>query len=148
MALTNRFVETNSSPQTSLNCPSAVPRVMNDSKLSNKDATTIVEHEMQQVERANATGRPPVVFVHGLWLLPSSWDRWAKLFEEAGYTALTPGWPDDPETVEEAKQHPEVFAGKAIGEIADHYDRIIGRLDKKPAILGHSFGGLLAQILA
>jgi non-heme chloroperoxidase len=109
---------------------------------------TIAEYEAEQVKRANSTGRQPIVFVHGLWLLPSSWDRWAKLFEEAGYTALTPGWPDDPEAVEEAKQHPEVFAGKTIGQIADHYDRIIHSLDQKPAILGHSFGGLLVQILA
>ena len=115
---------------------------------SREPVATIAEYEAEQVKRANSTGRQPVVFVHGLWLLPSSWDRWAKLFEEAGYTALTPGWPDDPETVEEAKRHPEVFAGKTIGEIADHYDGIIGGLDKKPAILGHSFGGLLAQILA
>jgi non-heme chloroperoxidase len=109
---------------------------------------TIAEYEAEQVKRANSTGRQPVVFVHRLWLLPSSWDRWAKLFEEAGYTSLTPGWPDDPETVEEAKEHPEVFAGKTIGQIADHYDEIIRGLDKKPAILGHSFGGLLVQILA
>src|SRR5438132_6907179 len=102
---------------------------------------TIAEYEAEQVKRANSTGRQPVAFVHGLWLLPSSWDRWAKLFEEAGYTALTPGWPDDPETVEEAKRHPEVFAGKTIGEIADHYDGIIGGLNKKPAIIGHSCGG-------
>jgi pimeloyl-ACP methyl ester carboxylesterase len=113
-----------------------------------KSVPTIAEYEAEQVKRANATGRQPVVFVHGLWLLPSSWDRWAKLFEEAGYTALAPGWPDDPETVEEARRHPEVFAGKTIRAIADHYDRIIGGLDKKPAILGHSFGGLLAQLLA
>src|SRR4051794_2614530 len=66
----------------------------------------------EQVERANASGLAPVVFIHGLWLLPSSWDRWAVVFEDAGYTALTPGWPDDPETVEEAKEHPEVFADK------------------------------------
>ena len=109
---------------------------------------TITEHEMQQVEHANATGRPPVVFVHGLWLLPSSWERWAALFEAAGFTALTPGWPDDPESVEEANAHPEVFAGKTIGQVADHFDAIARRLTKKPAIVGHSFGGLLAQILA
>jgi non-heme chloroperoxidase len=88
------------------------------------------------------------VFVHGLWLLPSSWDRWAALFEDNGYTTLTPGWPDDPETVEEAKEHPEVFAGKSIGQVADHFQTIIGGLDKKPAVIGHSFGGLLTQILA
>jgi non-heme chloroperoxidase len=111
-------------------------------------ASTIVEYEKQQIERANATGKQPVVFVHGLWLLPSSWDRWVTVFEEAGYTALTPGWPDDPQTVEEAKAHPEVFARKSIGQIADHFDAIIGGLNKIPAIVGHSFGGLLAEILA
>jgi non-heme chloroperoxidase len=109
---------------------------------------TITEHELQQCEEANATGRPPVVFVHGLWLLPSSWDRWAALFEDNGYAALTPGWPDDPDTVEEAKAHPEVFAGKSIGQVADHFEQIVGGLTRKPAVIGHSFGGLLAQILA
>jgi pimeloyl-ACP methyl ester carboxylesterase len=111
-------------------------------------ATTITEYEAEQVERANATARTPVVFVHGLWLLPSSWDRWAALFEEAGYTALTPGWPDDPETVEEANEHPEVFAQKTIGQVADHFEELIRGLDRKPAVIGHSFGGLLTQILA
>ncbi|HKO83956.1 MAG TPA: alpha/beta fold hydrolase, partial [Actinomycetota bacterium] len=86
--------------------------------------------------------------VHGLWLLPSSWDRWAKLFEDNGYVALTPAWPDDPETVEEAAEHPEVFAGKSIGQVADHFETIIRGLDRKPAIIGHSTGGLLTQILA
>src|SRR5438552_7985707 len=109
---------------------------------------TITEHEAEQVGRANASTSTPVVFVHGLWLLPSSWDRWVALFEEAGYVALTPGWPDDPGTVEEAKAHPEVFAGKGIGEIADYEERIIRRLKRKPVVIGHSFGGLLTMILA
>jgi non-heme chloroperoxidase len=109
---------------------------------------TITEHELEECKRANASGRQPVVFVHGLWLLPSSWDRWAALFEENGYAALTPGWPDDPETVAEAKAHPEVFAGKSIGQVADHFETIIRGLERKPAIIGHSFGGLLTQILA
>jgi len=112
------------------------------------NTATITAHEAEQVQRANATGLEPVVFIHGLWLLPSSWDRWAKVFEEAGFTALTPGWPDDPETVEEANAHPEVFAKKTVGQVADHYDEIIRELDKKPAVIGHSFGGLLAQIIA
>jgi pimeloyl-ACP methyl ester carboxylesterase len=109
---------------------------------------TITEHELEESKRANATGRQPVVFIHGLWLLPSSWDRWAALFEENGYAALTPGWPDDPDTVDEAKAHPEVFAGKSIGQVADHFETIISGLDRKPAVVGHSFGGLLTQILA
>jgi non-heme chloroperoxidase len=102
----------------------------------------------EQIEDANASGSTPVVFIHGLWLLPSSWDRWATVFEEAGYTPLSPGWPDDPETVEEANAHPEVFAHKTVGQVADHYAAVIAGLDRKPALVGHSFGGLLTQILA
>src|SRR2546423_1929840 len=109
---------------------------------------TITEHEGQQVDQANATGLTPVVFIHGLWLLPSNWDRWATVFEEAGYTTLTPGWPDDPETVDEAKSKPEVFAHKTVGQVADHFDELIRKLAKKPAVIGHSFGGLLTQIIA
>ncbi len=117
-------------------------------KASAPPVSPLTAHEMEQVDRANATKRQPVVFVHGLWLLPSSWDRWAALFEAEGYTALTPGWPDDPETVSEANANPGVFAHKTVGQVADHFDAIVARLKKKPAIVGHSFGGLLAQILA
>jgi pimeloyl-ACP methyl ester carboxylesterase len=102
----------------------------------------------EQIDRANASGRPPVVFIHGLWLLASSWERWADLFEEAGYSAVAPGWPDDPDTVGEANAHPDVFAGKKIGAVGNHYAGLIGRLDKKPAVIGHSFGGLLTQMVA
>jgi non-heme chloroperoxidase len=112
------------------------------------DALTITGHEAEQIDRANATGLTPVVFVHGLWLLPSSWDRWGGVFEEAGFTALTPGWPDDPQTVEEANAHPEVLANKTVGQVADHFAEVISRLSKKPAVIGHSFGGLMTQILA
>jgi non-heme chloroperoxidase len=108
----------------------------------------ITDHEAEQVQRANSSGRTPVAFVHGLWLLPSSWDRWAELFEGAGYSAVEPSWPDDPDTVAEAKEHPEVFAHKTIGQIADHIQGVIERLDRKPVVIGHSFGGLLTQILA
>jgi len=117
-------------------------------KTKKNGAPKITEREAEQVQRANAKGRPPVVFVHGLWLLPSSWDRWATVFEDAGYMALTPGWPDDPETVAEANADPEVFAGKSVGDVADHLEAVIHGLRRKPAIVGHSFGGLLTQILA
>jgi non-heme chloroperoxidase len=103
---------------------------------------------VDQVDAVNATGRTPVVFIHGLWLLPSSWDRWAALFEEHGYAPLTAGWPDDPATVEEAHEHPEVFANKSVGQVADHYAEVIRGLEVKPAVIGHSFGGLLAQMVA
>jgi non-heme chloroperoxidase len=111
-------------------------------------AQIITASETEQVQRANESGLQPVVFIHGLWLLPSSWDRWAAVFEEAGYTAVSPGWPDDPDTVEEANANPEVFAHKTVGQVADHFADVIGKLDKKPAVIGHSFGGLLTQIVA
>jgi pimeloyl-ACP methyl ester carboxylesterase len=109
---------------------------------------TITQREAEQVERANASGKTPVVFIHGLWLLPSSWDKWAQRFEEAGYAAVTPSWPDDPDTVDEARAHPEVLAGKTLAQIADHVAEVIGALDRKPIVMGHSTGGLLAQMLA
>ena len=108
----------------------------------------ITEHEAAGIDAVNASGKTPVVFVHGLWLLPSSWDRWRTLFEQAGYATIAPGWPDDPQTVDEAREHPEVFAHKTIAQIADHHEDLIRKLTKKPAVIGHSFGGLLTQILA
>ncbi|MFF9048863.1 alpha/beta hydrolase [Streptomyces parvulus] len=104
--------------------------------------------DLDRIERANATGRVPAVFIHGLWLLPTSWDRWAAVFEEAGFAPVLPGWPDDPETVEEAAAHPEVFAGKSVGQVAGHFCDLIGKLERRPVVVGHSFGGLITQIIA
>ncbi len=112
------------------------------------DASQIVVADASQIVVANASSRTPVVFIHGLWLLSSSWDRWRSVFEEAGYTTLAPGWPDDPDTVGEANQHPEVFAHKTVGQVADHFEDVIRKLSAKPVLIGHSFGGLLTQILA
>jgi pimeloyl-ACP methyl ester carboxylesterase len=109
---------------------------------------SISERESREIEAANASGTTPVVFIHGLWLLPSSWANWVDLFEQAGYVGLTPDWPDDPETVEEARANPEVLAKKNLKQVADHTSAIIDALDKKPALIGHSTGGLLAQMLA
>jgi len=109
---------------------------------------SITQREAQQVEQANASGNTPVVFIHGLWLLPSSWDNWAGLFEEAGYAPVTPVWPDDPETVEQARANPDVLAKKSLSQIADHTTEVIGQLNKKPAVMGHSTGGLLTYMIA
>jgi pimeloyl-ACP methyl ester carboxylesterase len=108
----------------------------------------LTAHEQKDVDRANASGRQPVVFVHGLWLLSSSWERWRELFEARGYATLAPGWPDDPETVGEANADPEALAHKKIGQVTDHYLAAIGRLTTRPAVIGHSFGGMIAQRLA
>ncbi|HEY1238262.1 MAG TPA: alpha/beta hydrolase [Solirubrobacterales bacterium] len=108
----------------------------------------ISEREAQQVEKANASGRTPVVFIHGLWLLPSSWDNWVEFFEENGYAGVTPDWPDDPETVEVARAEPEILAKKSLKQIADHTAEVIGGLQQKPAVMGHSTGGLLTYLIA
>ena len=108
----------------------------------------ITDRETRQIDAANASGKTPVVFIHGLWLLPSSWDPWRQLFEEAGYATLAPSWPDDPETVAEARANPAVFAKKKVGQVADHVEEVIRQLTGKPTVIGHSFGGLLTQIIA
>jgi non-heme chloroperoxidase len=108
----------------------------------------ISQRENREIEAANAAGSTPVVFIHGLWLLPSSWDRWVQIFSEAGYAPLTPDWPDDPQTVEEARANADIFAKKTLEQVAGHTTEIIDVLDKKPAVMGHSTGGLLAQMLA
>ena len=110
--------------------------------------SSVTGREAEQVEKANKGGKTPVVFIHGLWLLPSSWDNFAGPFEEAGYAPLTPSWPDDPETVEEARANPDVLAKKTLGSIADHTAEVIEALDRKPAVMGHSTGGLLTYMIA
>jgi pimeloyl-ACP methyl ester carboxylesterase len=121
---------------------------MEEDAMSATTTASISERETREIEHANASDKTPVVFIHGLWLLPSSWANWADLFEEAGYAPLTPDWPDDPETVEEARANPDVFAKKTLKQVADHTIEVINALDGKPAVIGHSTGGLLAQMLA
>jgi pimeloyl-ACP methyl ester carboxylesterase len=118
------------------------------SETKENDMTTITAQEQRDIDRANASGLTPVVFVHGLFLLSSSWERWRALFEEHGYTTLAPGWPDEPETVAEAQLDPDVFANKSIRQATEHYAAVIAQLTTKPAVIGHSFGGLIAQRLA
>jgi pimeloyl-ACP methyl ester carboxylesterase len=109
---------------------------------------SISERENREIEAANASGTTPVVFIHGLWLLPSSWANWADFFKQAGYAPLTPDWPDDPETVEEARANPDVLAKKTLKQVADHTADVIGKLEQKPVVMGHSTGGLVAQMIA
>ena len=108
----------------------------------------ISQHEQGQIERANSGGRTAIVLIHGLWLLASSWDNWVGVFEEAGYAAVTPDWPGDPETVEQARANPDALARNSLRAIDDHTAEVIAALDNRPAVMGHSTGGLLAQMIA
>src|SRR4051812_30985950 len=109
---------------------------------------SVSERERREIEAANASGNTPVVLIHGLWLLPSSWNNWVDYFEQEGYAGITPDWPDDPETVEEARANPDVFAKKTLKQVADHTAEVIGGLHQKPAVMGHSTGGLLTYLIA
>jgi non-heme chloroperoxidase len=91
--------------------------------------------------------RVPVVFVHGLWLHSTSWQPWADRFREAGYEPILPEWPGVPDTVAEAREHPESQAGIGIEEVIEHHARIVGALTDPPVLVGHSFGGLVVQAL-
>ena len=106
---------------------------------------SMAERENREIEATNTSGHTPVVFIHGLWLPPSSW---ADSFEQAGYASRTLDWPDDPERVEQARANPDVLAKKTLKQVADHTTEIITALDSKPTVMGHSTGGLLAQMLA
>jgi len=109
---------------------------------------SISNREQSEIEAANASKNTPVVFIHGLWVLASSWANWVDFFKRAGYAPLTPDWPRDPETVEAARANPDAFAGQKLGETADHTAEVIDALELKPVVMGHSTGGLLAQIIA
>ncbi|MGH3657296.1 MAG: alpha/beta hydrolase [Micromonosporaceae bacterium] len=110
--------------------------------------STVTAREAADVRRANESGGRPVVFVHGLWLLAESWQQWRNLFEERGFTTVAVDWPGDPASVEGARSDPDALAGKGVAEVADHIEEVVRTLDREPIMIGHSFGGLLVQIIA
>lgn len=97
----------------------------------------------------NTHDKPPIVLVHGLWMTPRSWDTWAEHFRARGHEVIVPGWPGvGQRSVEDIRANPEALNGVGIKQIVDHYETVIRGLDRKPIIMGHSFGGLFTQMLA
>jgi pimeloyl-ACP methyl ester carboxylesterase len=89
----------------------------------------------------------PVVFIHGLWLHATSWESWAELFSAAGYDPIAPGWPGDSDTVEASRANPDSIADQGIDDVTRHYQAIIDTLPSRPILIGHSFGGMIAEKL-
>jgi pimeloyl-ACP methyl ester carboxylesterase len=93
------------------------------------------------------TNPTSVIFIHGLWLHASSWQPWSDLFAREGYQPLMPGWPGDSTTVAESRDNPESVADYGVDDVVDHYAAIIAELPTRPILIGHSFGGMVAQKL-
>lgn len=110
--------------------------------------TTLTPSELSQVEAANASGKQPVVLVHGLWLLASSWDAWRAPLEAAGYAPVAVDWPHDSADVASARADDQALAGTSVADVADHVTAVAQALDTPPVLIGHSFGGLLVQMVA
>jgi pimeloyl-ACP methyl ester carboxylesterase len=109
---------------------------------------TITTTEHNDIVRANHAGVTPIVMIHGLWLPGSSWLPWRGYLEELGFVTVAPGWPGVPDSVAEARDHPETQAGKGISDVSEHYAEVIRALDRRPVLIGQSLGGLVAQRLA
>jgi pimeloyl-ACP methyl ester carboxylesterase len=88
---------------------------------------------------------PTVVFIHGLWLHSTSWNAWRQFFEAAGYDTLAPEWPGTPTSVSEARSSAESIAGHGINDVTEHFLGIVEKLDTAPILIGHSFGGMIAE---
>jgi pimeloyl-ACP methyl ester carboxylesterase len=89
----------------------------------------------------------PIVFIHGLWLHASSWQPWQDFFAQAGYSTVAPGWPGDADTVADTRAKADDEADHGIDDITNHYAAVIDALDTPPILIGHSFGGMVAEKL-
>src|ERR687887_1572304 len=99
------------------------------------------------ISMSESSTRETVVLIHGLWMTPRSWEKWVERFESQGHTALAPSWPGLEKEVEAIREDPSPLIGLGVGEIADHYERIIRDLQRPPIVIGHSFGALITQLL-
>jgi non-heme chloroperoxidase len=88
-----------------------------------------------------------IVFVHGLWIHAGSWQPWMQFFNEHGYDTIAPAWPGDSETVAASRANPQAIANRGVTEVADSYAKIIATLSEPPIVIGHSFGGLITEVI-
>lgn len=110
--------------------------------------STVTSAELQQVESANRSGRPVVVFVHGMFVHASSWRQWRTLFDGAGYATVAPGWPGESGSVAAARADGGPTGRQDLRSVLAHHRRLLDRLDQPPALVGHCAGGWVVQRLA
>jgi pimeloyl-ACP methyl ester carboxylesterase len=91
--------------------------------------------------------RTPLLLIHGAWLSARSWDTFARFFDGRGYDVSAPEWPRKHGDVEQLREDAEELKGLGLTEIVDHYATLIGELDQPPVLIGHSFGGLIVELL-
>jgi pimeloyl-ACP methyl ester carboxylesterase len=96
---------------------------------------------------SDATEADTIVLIHGLWMTSLSWEKWTAHYQQRGYKVIARSWPGLDGDIDELRRDPSAIAGLGITEIVDHYEAIIRELDRPPIIMGHSFGGLMTQIL-
>ncbi|HEY9641137.1 MAG TPA: alpha/beta hydrolase [Coleofasciculaceae cyanobacterium] len=88
-----------------------------------------------------------IILIHGLWMTPLSWELFREFYETQGYRVFTPAWSRLQGEVEDIRRNPSALAGLGITEVVDHYEKFVRALEEPPILVGHSFGGLIVQIL-
>ncbi|MEM7142266.1 MAG: alpha/beta hydrolase [Actinomycetota bacterium] len=110
--------------------------------------STITDRERSRIDVINESGRQPVVLIHGLWLLAGSWHAWEARLEESGFGVISIDWPGDPADVAAARANPADLAGTKVQDVVAKTEAVVDALERAPVLIGHSFGGLVAQIVA
>jgi alpha-beta hydrolase superfamily lysophospholipase len=106
-----------------------------------------IEQEAFVATDRTDSDRIPLMLIHGAWLSSLSWENFADYFRNRGFAVAAPEWPRKQGDVEELRADAEQLEGLGIQEIVDHYEAQIGALDQPPVLIGHSFGGLIVELL-
>src|SRR3954462_7710408 len=88
-----------------------------------------------------------IVLIHGLWMTPRCWERWIAHYEAGGHRVLAPAYPGLEVEVEALRADPSPIEALTVPGVVEHYEDVVAGLDAPPILMGHSFGGLIVQLL-